>query len=409
MTSTMPSAREALAEASDFARDAWRDCWPVMLVIVIGRTLVFLGHHVSSTEWAPGLWPTIGEVLTLAYIPLFGAMYRLGVGGLALDSLGWGGFQWTRVEWRLLGVWVVLGFALSICATPLAIVSFPLLYLFQHHAAVSLGPLGGWSFASILLAPFWLGFAAFVLFMWGRLGLAAAITTVRGRISPFASWSMTRGLGWTIGGAWLVTQLPMVLGWVGLWAMGLAEAGDASAGPAEIWPLTDAAIAGVVVSILATMIQAPLSVGLLSGLYRWLAQDAGEAVPAMAEENTAAPEEPAAPEPEVEPEPEGPPKALSLWPHTVLPRRARAAPESLNEPTGADLVDEPVIPHPSEGVPEAEPPHAPETAIDADPVVPPEPEPGVLAHDAEPSLASAHEPDQITQPDETGREPEPHA
>lgn len=433
MTSTKPTLREALAEASDFARDVWRDCWAVMLIIVAGRTLVFLGHHVSAVEWTPGVWPTVGEVLTLAYIPLFGALYRLGVGGPALDSLGWGGLQWTGVEWRLLGVWIVLGFALGIVATPLAMVSFPLLYLFKHHAAVSLGPLGSWSAASIFLAPFWLGFAAFILFTWGRLGLAGALTTARQRVSPFASWALTRGLGWTIGLAWLIVQLPMVFGWVGLWAMGLAEAGDIASGPAETWPLLDAAIAGVVVALLAAAIQVPLSVGLLSGLYRWLAQEAGEAT--LTEEGVIStlpsqdeiPDAPVPPEPEPEPErePEGPPRALSPWPHTVLPRR-RPPPDPLTpiEPDPAPLPaeadahsapapeDHPALHAAPEAAPTVEPEAVEHRAHEPSPPEPdvrhpPAPEP--FAHVGEAALARPVEPDQIIRPERKGDEPEPHA
>jgi hypothetical protein len=406
MTSIRPTAREALVEASDFARDVWRDCWPVMSVIVVARTLVFLGHHVSATEWAPGFWPRLGELMTLAYIPLFGALYRLGVGGRALDSLGWGGFQWTGVEWRLLGVWIVLGFALAVCATPLAIV--PLLYLFKHHAAVSLGPLGSWSLASILLAPFWLAFAGFVLFMGGRLGLAAALTTARGKVSPFASWSLTRGLGWTIGAAWLVTQLPMIAGWVGLWAMGLAEAGDLSTGPAEIWPLADAAIAGAVVAILAAVIQVPLSVGLLSGLYRWLAPEealAGDDRPVYPEAASVDPALETPPEPTPpDPVPEGPPQALSAWPHTVLPRTRRKP--RLEEPIiEAEPPADPYL-HPLPEASEAGPPAEPPVVESAHPESPP---PDHLdGHVAEPPLATALEPDQITGSHDLGNGPEPH-
>ena len=390
-----PTAREGLAEAADFARDVWRDCWPVMLVIVLGRTLVFMGHHVSVTEWRPWLWPTIGEVLSLAYIPLFGALYRLGVGGEALDSLGWGGFQWTGVEWRLLGVWIVLGFALAICAAPLSIISFPLLYLFQHHTAVSLGPFGGWSLASILLAPFWLAFGAVVLFVWGRLGLAAAATTARMRISPFASWSLTRGLGWTIGLAWLIAQLPMVIGWGGLWIMGVAEAGDFSA-PAETWPLVDAVVAGLVVAALAAFIQIPLSVGLLSGFYRWLTEDAAEVErtpnveaiePFATPEDVAPLEEPHVEVPVVEEPADGP---LSVWPHTVLPR-------GLFRPKTHEAAPHPAEPEPSEAeiAALAEAAHAQHLASFDHAEEP-------IHADVDPPLASAPEADQIRLADEAG-------
>ncbi len=394
MTSTLPTVGEGLAEASEFARDVWRDCWAVMLVVVTGRTLVFMGHHIAPIDWSPGLWPKLGELLTLAYIPLFGALYRLGVGGEALDSLGWGGLQWTGVEWRLLGVWLVLGFALSLCATPLAVFSLPLLYLFQHRSAVSLGPFGGWSLASILLAPFWLAFAAFALFMWGRLGLSAATTTARGRVSPFASWNLTRGLGWTIGLAWLATQIPMVLGWIALWVMGMAEAGDFSSGPAETWPLVDATAAGAVIGVLAAVIQAPLSVGLLCGFRRWLAPDDETAEAHLALDDETLTE--VAPQPE--PEPQEPQGALSAWPHTVLPRGSPIpARAEAPEPGGPPSLEA----HPHDGEAEDLHPLEPLVAETSDPV---HEDLSVAPADAQPPLASAPEAGQTSHTD-----PEPHA
>ncbi len=342
MARTRLTVSEAVAEAGDFARSAWRDCWAVMLIVIVGQTLVFMGAHAAETDWRPWIWPKLGALLTIAYVPLFGALYRLGVGGEPTRSLGPGGLQWTGVEWRLLCVWAVLAFILGLGVAPIAIVSAPLIYFFRHHA-VALGPLGSWSVATLILAPFWLVFGSILLRLWGRLGLAGSITTARGRISPLSGWSMTRGLGWTIGLAWLVVQIPTLGGWLALMAMNLIEADDLAAGAHAVWPLPEAIGAGAVMGILSAAVQLPLSVGLLTGVYCLLkpsetgqdetgdaaaaataalsAHEAGEHRDQDGDANAFDALHQALAEQEARD-----PASLSPWPHSVLPPRPLAAP-----------------------------------------------------------------------------------
>jgi hypothetical protein len=322
MMETPITVSEALHEALDFARGAWRDAWAAMALTAAGWAMIVVAAQAQLTAEDAGLVQKIGYGLLLIYLPLLGGLYRLGVGGPALRGLGGGGLQLGGAEWRLLTVNLVLAFFALLACVPGALASAGLYAALRRFDGVTLGPLGHWEWWFLAAAVVWVLVFAWLIYASGRLSLATPLSVDRRRIVPWESWDLTPGRGRTIALAFILAHTPALVVWLGLQMFGWLEPVETPLGLHGPWPLPEAIGAGVVAGLTLSVVQAPLSVGLLTFFYDMLAPIPEEAIPedapaedhapAAAEEDDAAAAAAAAaepePEPELEPEPEPEPE-----------------------------------------------------------------------------------------------------
>jgi hypothetical protein len=259
------SVGQLVAEGSDFVRDAWRECWLPMLLAIAGHTLMFVDQHVPAAEWSPGPLAWIAPLLMIFYVPLYGALYRSALGGHPAASRGPGGLQWSAVEWRLIAVGVVIAFLTGLAMTPFSAIT-GIAALLLHNGVFSAGPFGQWArwtpFAILIWAVFFWLFAPRI----ARLMLGWPFSIARERTQPFAGFIPSRGSGWAIAFALALCFVPLLLGWLAFYAIGLIEA-DVISG--VYWPLPEAVGVGLLLGSLKAGVVAPLIVGVLSGGY-WL-------------------------------------------------------------------------------------------------------------------------------------------
>jgi hypothetical protein len=257
---------ELVAEASDFSRQAWRACWLPMALVTTGHTLQFLHGNMSADEWRPGLFGFLAYALMIFYLPLYGALYRTAIGGRPAAGRGPGGLQWGGVEWRLIAVGVVVAFLIGLSVMPFLAVMGILVLVLGAHRVVSVGPLGSFSYVGLASIPVWLLFFCLMAPRIGRLMLGWAYSTARAKTEPFGGWEPARRSGWPIAWALALAWIPLLLGYLTIYALTLIE-GDALTPNA--WPLPEALGAGVLLGAMRAAMVAPLMVGVVTGAY-WL-------------------------------------------------------------------------------------------------------------------------------------------
>ncbi len=346
--------RDLIAEGGDFAREAWREAWLVMLLLVGVQTYLFARGHIAVADWRRSPIDWLVPLLLVFYIPLYGALYRAALGGRPAAGLGVGGLQWRGVEWRLIAVGFVIVFLAGLAMAPFVAASLIAALVMGLHASMSIGPFGGWARWTPATVVIWL------LFFWlmapriARLMLGWAYSTAAEKIEPFAGWGSSRRSGWPLAFALVAACAPLALGWLALYALTLVEPDTLSG---EYWPVPEAVGAGVLLAVLKVAVVAPLGVGVLTGAW-WLLEGEGADAPAAV-----------AP---IRPEPH---RFLdSLGPATLAAMTAAGAALAVREAAELGL-------HP--------------TQIDRDAEPPPEPQPGP-GHD--PAAEGAHTPDATPQP-----------
>lgn len=273
------SLSDLIGEASDFARDAWRDCWLAMLVVAAAHTLIFLNHHVAVSDWRPGPLGWIAPLLFLGYVPLYGGLYRVALGGRAMKTLGPGGLQWSGAEWRLIAVGVVIAFIIGLAMTPFLAATGIAALIMGLKTVMSAGPLGQWARWAPAGAVIWLFFFWIMAPRIARLMLGWAYSVAREKVEPFGGWEPAKGVGWRIAVGLVISYAPVMLGWLAVYALTLIEPDALVAG---YWPLPEAIGAAVLLGALTAAVQVPLSAGILSGAYWQLEDDHAEADAAMA-------------------------------------------------------------------------------------------------------------------------------
>ena len=207
----------------------------------------------------------------------YGALMRLAFApdhpGDPAFRVGRGGFQWGRVEWRLLG--------LAAAATVLgALAAAVVVAAYVAGALIS----GGFS-ASAPPRPSAAGLILILVAVCGtiyvalRLSLAAAATVDREELTLFRTWPVTRGQVWPLLGAHLLVgavvvgvSLVALLGGSAIGTMAAALVGGAQAGPKA--EFAGARIAVAVTAFAGAIVQAfvglPLGVGVSAAFYRVL-------------------------------------------------------------------------------------------------------------------------------------------
>lgn len=258
---------DLLGDASDFTRDAWRDCWAPMLAIVVAHVLTFMGQHVAASEWSPGPWGWLTPLLFIFYVPLYGGLYRAALGGPRLRSLGPAGLQWSGAEWRLIAVTIVFAFIVGVVMTPFLAATAIAALIMGLHQVMSAGPFGQWARWTPAALVIWL------IFFWlmggriARLALGWPYSVARGKTEPFAGWGPSHRSGWAIAWAFLIVQIPSLIAMAAPAILAMLEPDTLSA---AYWPLPEAIGIGLVQGVLYAVVQAPLSVGVLAGAYYFL-------------------------------------------------------------------------------------------------------------------------------------------
>ena len=377
MTETTIPVSEAIDEAVDFARGAWREAWAPMAVTGFGWLLIVVGGHAQVTPEVADIATKLGWGLQVFNLPLLGALYRLGVGGQAYRGLGPGGLQLGGVEGRVAAVNAVLAFFCLLTCLPMIVLSGVFFLVLHRIGGVTLGPAGPWAWWFLLSVVFWAGLLAWLVYMCGRLSMATPLSVERRRILPFTGWPLTEGYGRVIATAFTLAQAPTLIVVLALAAFGWIEPADVPVGLHGPWPLAEAIGAGAVVGMVLSGLQAPLSVGLLTFFYDVLAPAEDDRVPAAPiDEAPPAPpvaeeEPPHEPEPYPEPEFEAeseplletdhPFSRVEYVPHTGLFSRLFApwlSHEQVPEPYAHRVEAEPK-PLAHDEPPTPEPPHEP--------------------------------------------------
>ncbi len=262
------STGDLIAEGSDLSREAWRDAWAPMLLVIAGHTLMFMNQHVAASDWHAGIWTFVGPALLIFYVPLYGALYRAALGGRAMESHGPAGLQWNGVEWRLITVGVIIVFLAGLAMTPFLAVT-GIAALIVRGPPFTISYLGTWARWAPGAAIIWAFFFWIMAPRLARLMLGWPYSTGREKTEPFAGWSPAERSGWSIAWALVGACIPLALGYLGVFAMTLIE-GDTLVG--NYWPLPEAVGAGLLLGALKAAVTAPLLVGILSGAY-WLLEE----------------------------------------------------------------------------------------------------------------------------------------
>jgi hypothetical protein len=267
MAGTRITVSEALDEALDFARGAWRDAWVPVVLTGAGWALLVVAANAQLSDSAAATLRTAGILLLLFHIPLLGALYRSALGGRPYRGLGPGGLQIGGVEARLLVVNAVIGFFCILACAPMMLLS-GLFYLgLRRFDGVSLGPLGHWEWWFLAAAVFWAAFILGLIYLLGRLATATPLSIERRRILPWDSWTLTPGHGRAIAMAFIVGHMPTLIVLVALKAFGWIETDAIPTGMHGPWPLPEAIGAGALTGVVLAGLQAPLSVGLIAVFY----------------------------------------------------------------------------------------------------------------------------------------------
>jgi hypothetical protein len=291
MTRGSVTANEALADGLAYVRDAWRDVWAVQLLVAVGVALVFVSQMGRGVANAGELFCVGAAVILVSLAPLFGALYRIELGGKAEKTLGPLGLQLGLAEGRLWVIWLVRGIGAVAAALAVTAVSALAFILLRPLGAIRVGSGVSWQISFLIAAALWLTAGAFCVYAAARLSLVSPTSVDRERLVLSEVWPTHRRQSISLTAAWIAVRIPsFVLLLVFLLVDGL-ENGRLAFRP---WPLPDAAVAGLLIGGVLAFVQAPLAVGALASFYRHIprADAAGVFAPAFAQLAAAVPPPP---------------------------------------------------------------------------------------------------------------------
>lgn len=280
------TANEALADGVAYVRDAWRDVWGAQLLLTLGVALLFaalMGRGITK----PGEVFCVGAGMALvALAPLYGALYRIELGGKAEQSLGPFGLQLGLAEARLWVIWLVRGVGLLAAFLAATALSAGVFILLRPLGMVGLGPLGEFRTAFLVAAALFFGAGAYCVYVIARLSPASPASVESGRLVLSEVWPGTARQAVSLTATWIAVRLPSVALVLVFALIDILENGRLALRP---WPLLDASVFGLLAGGVLAFLQAPLAVGALSAFWR---HSRREAPPAFAELATAAPPPP---------------------------------------------------------------------------------------------------------------------
>lgn len=262
------SVRTAVAEGFEFWRLHWRKAAGPLALAGVGATLASFGT-VGSLFLGAGL-----EFVAL--ILAHAVFYRIALADLGAEPAsvnGPLGFQWGRLEGRLLAVNLLVAaifavlificafFTLTLLAgasqdTPLPVTKGVVVSPQQLMDMLSKDQ------KTAVIIGFFISMIALLL-VWARLSMAAATTAARNGVYVLSSIPMTRGSTLRLAGLWLLVRLPVFILAV------LAEQFGKLVGDP-----TTGALAMVFVGLIGVFFVQPILTGALAHVYRRLAAGA---------------------------------------------------------------------------------------------------------------------------------------
>jgi len=262
------TAGQAIRDAGDFTRVAWRGAWAVQALFAAGAAMLFVavrGRLASDVGWdlsAIGL-----AVMATTAAPLVAALLRLRLGGSAFRGLGPAGLQFGLAELRLLVIAAGWAAGTLLAVLPLIAISAFVFVVFRDAGMASLPMVGEVRVSFLVVAGVWLlGLAAYV-YVAGRMLLTLPASVGKRRLVLSHAWALSRGqVGGLLGGL-LLSLGPGVAAVFAAIQLDRLAVQDPDWGALSSWPLPDAILAGAVFGSLLSFIQIPLTLGVLAAVY----------------------------------------------------------------------------------------------------------------------------------------------
>lgn len=262
------SVRMAVAEGFDFWRQNWKKAAGPL-------TVAALAAGAASTNVVS--FVLIGTAIEFfALILVHAVFYRIAFADLGAESVetnGPLGFQWGRLEGRLLAVSLLIG---VIFAITMIVAVFLVTVLVSGASEGAPPPPQTTDFkvmmdaltpeAQLALAGGLLAMMVVMLLIWARLSLAPAATAATNRITVLGSLPMTRGATLRLAAVWLLVRAPVFVLVVLAAQFGLMV-GNPQTG----------LIASLVVGVIGVFFIEPILVGALAYIYRRLSAPDGAA------------------------------------------------------------------------------------------------------------------------------------
>jgi hypothetical protein len=266
---------QSVRAAIEFRRLHWREVSGVLGAVALGGAVTTAGQ-ISGDRLAELLGNAFYMPTTvMACAALFRLAFRDEHPHDEEFHPGPQGFQWGRVEWRLVGVFFLVVFAFTIFAALFFFAMILVLAAAGLRNALSsqtpeamltaLGP-GG----TLLITALGLGMLGSITYMAIRVSLAQAATVSRGRISVFETWRLTKGQFLPILGATVLILLPTLLASLVLSILVSALGQPAGENGVREVAMPLALVIGAIPAVVVAFVQLPLSVGLTAYLFRGL-------------------------------------------------------------------------------------------------------------------------------------------
>lgn len=259
------TANEALADGLAYLRDAWRDVWGVQLLFALGVAVSFIALMGRALADRGEIFCVGAAVTLVALAPLYGALYRIELGGKAERSLGPLGLQLGIAEGRLWIIWVVRGVGLLAAFLAATALSAGIFILLRPLGMVGLGPLGAFRISFLIAAAVFLGAGVYCTYVIARLSPASPASVEAERLVLSEVWPGTARQAVSLTATWIAVRLPSVALALVFALIDILENGRLTL---RQWPLLDASVFGLLAGGVLAFVQAPLAVGALSAFWR---------------------------------------------------------------------------------------------------------------------------------------------
>ncbi len=267
MTKARFSIRTAIAEGFEFWREHWRKAAGPLALAGVGACLASFND--------PLMLMTGAGMEFVALILAHSVYYRIALADLGAESAsvnGPLGFQWGRLEGRLLAVnlliAVIFAVVIFICVFMVMVLlagasqNAPIPQLERVVTPQELLAMLSPDQQTALLVGFG-GTLIVMLLIWARLSMAAPTTAATGAVNVLGSVPLTRGSTLRLAGLWLLVRLPVFVLAVIAQQFGLLV-GDPATG----------LIATLMVGLIGVFFIQPILIGALAHVYRRLSVSA---------------------------------------------------------------------------------------------------------------------------------------